>query len=649
MDIQIVKQFADSFPLDKQLTESVEGINKSVTSLLKLTDKGLKEKRRRYNDEKAAKKKEKRDEKRREADLAREDKKIEKKIKKAEKKEDSLFDKLLKWGAVGAGIAGIGGLAYIFRDEIAGAIGGIVQDIKDEIGKQLKNIQEDLTEWATNAVAQFGKDLASFAASPIKAVEERLQIQRGGMGTTESGIEFGYDDVVHFAREQEAFLRDNGITGEGADAQLARYNDLQRAMFEHKRLNDELYKKRQALERLRKANGNKERRKEERILKLEAEISELVNDKAYAQGRVTELWGLLGITDQKLLERQGVETNQRQTGGVINSVNDPAPLAHRPTNSQRVSGGLDVPPIKRQTGGAVKQATKVLMKDEALSSLTKGPNDYIMPGGTSVVSRTPWSAVKDNTPVHAYKDSVGQTTIGWGSTYYDNIMNGKQPVKMGDTITKKKADGVLEKNVSGLAQKYSQEMKFWEKMTQTQKAGLLTLGYNAPNAPIGSFPKLTNALQRGNMSVAADNIGRGGPNAARIAEERRMILSGPKDLTQVPDRAAAPKVKRTQSQSQPNMLQQFASWVSQPFTRRQTGGIVGGKGSKMTARLSEANSQHSAAKVMTARPVVVVKRRSPAPVPSGSSAFPQSGTTKQGLNMVEASQTLHRIQSGSKY
>ena len=142
-------------------------------------------------------------------------------------------------------------------------------------------------------------------------------------------------------------------------------------------------------------------------------------------------------------------------------------------------------------------------------------------------------------------------------------------------------------------------------------------------------------------------VGRGGPNAARIAEERRLILSGPRDLTQVPDRAAAPKVKRVQNQ--PNLLQQFASWVSQPFTRRQTGGIVGGKGNRMTARLSEANSQHSAAQVMTARPVVVVKRRTPAAVPSGSNAFPQSGTKKQGLNMVEASQTLHRLQSGSKY
>ena len=185
-----------------------------------------------------------------------------------------------------------------------------------------------------------------------------------------------------------------------------------------------------------------------------------------------------------------------------------------------------IKPIRRQHGCAVKSATKILMKDEALSSLSKGSNDYVKPGGNSVVSRTPWSSVTPNTPIHAYKDSVGQTTIGWGSTYYDNIMNGKQPVKMGDTITKKKADSVLASNVAGLAKTYSEEMKYWNKMSEKQKAGLLTLGYNAPNAPIGAFPKLT-AAQSGNMDAAADSIDRGGPNASRIAEERRMILSGP--------------------------------------------------------------------------------------------------------------------------
>ena len=116
------------------------------------------------------------------------------------------------------------------------------------------------------------------------------------------------------------------------------------------------------------------------------------------------------------------------------------------------------------------------------------------------------------------------------------------------------------------------------------------------------------ALQAGDMNAAARNIDRGGPNAARIAEERRMILAGPKDLTQV--KATAPTTPKIQTvQQQPNALQRFANWVSQPFTRRQTGGIVGGKGSSITSRFSQANTQHNASSPLVVRPVVVVKRR----------------------------------------
>ena len=54
-------------------------------------------------------------------------------------------------------------------------------------------------------------------------------------------------------------------------------------------------------------------------------------------------------------------------------------------------------------------------------------------------------------------------------------MNGKQPVKMGDTIPKKKADDVLANNVSGLADAYSAKMKYWGKMSKEQKQVLLRL------------------------------------------------------------------------------------------------------------------------------------------------------------------------------
>ena len=629
----------------EEVVESISSISKVVSEIFDIDQKSLKEKKRRYEDEKKDAKKKERNERRTAADIAREERKVQKRIKKAEKKEETLFDKLLKFGAIGLGVGGLGALGFAFKDEIKEAIDGIVRDIKDKIAEELKKIADELGKWAQKQLSQFGTELLNFLGKPVKAVVETAQDWRGGQGTTESGIQFGYSDVVSFAREQESFLRDNGVTGEGADQQLEKYNELQRAMFTQKNLNDRLYSARLRLSRLEGATGRDARNKEERLVKLRKEIAKLENDKIYAQGRVTELWGNLGITDQKLLERQGVEQNQRQRGGTINAANDPTKgdmLARRPNSTQLA----DFSGLKLQNGGAVKSATKILMKDEALSSLSRGSNDYVKPGGRSVVSRTPWESVNPNTSIHAYRDSVGQPTIGWGSTYYDNIMSGKDPVRMGDTITKKRADVVLTNNVAGLAQTYSKKMRYWKRMSDQQKAGLLSLGYNAPNAPIGSYRNLTAALNRGDMVGAANNIQRRGPNAARIAEERRLILSGPKDLTQVKEPTKAP-VKAVAPQQNP--LQQFANWISQPF-RRQKGGVIGKNPNSYAMRLSEANSGFmSNGGGIPSRPVVVVKRQPQMPPVEPAAAPGVSGGGSDGINMVDAASALHRIQSGAKF
>ena len=156
---------------------------------------------------------------------------------------------------------------------------------------------------------------------------------------------------------------------------------------------------------------------------------------------------------------------------------------------------------KLQQGGAVGKAVAHIKKDEALSSLTKGKNDYVKPGGTSTISKTPWSSIKGDTKLHAYADKYGVATIGWGNTFYDNICSGKQPVKMGDTITKNKADKIMDTNVSALANDYSKEIPHWNKMSDSQKAGLISMGYNAPNFySSNSFaPRLKAALKSGDM------------------------------------------------------------------------------------------------------------------------------------------------------
>lgn len=204
----------------------------------------------------------------------------------------------------------------------------------------------------------------------------------------------------------------------------------------------------------------------------------------------------------------------------------------------KMGGGTNIPKFVNnvqmaQGGGMIGKASHHLKQDEALSSLSKGMNDFIKPGGRSVMSKINWGNIKPETPVHSYVDSVGQPTIGWGSTFYDSILSGKKPVKMGDSITKKQADGILNTNLGNLAKTYSQKIPFWKKMSDNQKAGVLTLGYNAPYGPIGAFPKLTDALMKGDMQSAAVNIQRSGPSAARLSIEKQLLLSGPKDLSKV--------------------------------------------------------------------------------------------------------------------
>lgn len=211
---------------------------------------------------------------------------------------------------------------------------------------------------------------------------------------------------------------------------------------------------------------------------------------------------------ERMIRQAGVDPLAYNIGSNANK-----PRSINPRNLIGLSGG-----------GEIGTATHHLKQDEALSSLTPGINDFTRPGSSK------WSKLTTNTPVHSYIDSVGKPTIGWGSTYYDSILNGKKPVKRGDTITKGKADNILSTNVSNLSKEYSTKIPHWNKMSNNQKAGLLVLGYNAPNGPIGAYPKLTNALQQGDIKSAAQNLQRGGPNAARIALERSLLMSGPLNL-----------------------------------------------------------------------------------------------------------------------
>jgi GH24 family phage-related lysozyme (muramidase) len=214
---------------------------------------------------------------------------------------------------------------------------------------------------------------------------------------------------------------------------------------------------------------------------------------------------------------------------------------------------------------AINISANLIKKEEALSSVSPGKNDYIVPGGKSVVSGTDWSNIGPKTKIYAYPDSYGIPTIGWGATFYDGITSGKKSVKLGDSITKENADKILANNIGILAEKYSKEIANWSKMSPQQQSAILSIGYNAgPNAPLGAYPKLSAAIKSGNMVEVANNVTRSGPSAERLANERKLLLSGPKDLTK--ETVVASKPTTSIGKNQPNIFQQLGSVLGSIFS-----------------------------------------------------------------------------------
>jgi GH24 family phage-related lysozyme (muramidase) len=241
-------------------------------------------------------------------------------------------------------------------------------------------------------------------------------------------------------------------------------------------------------------------------------------------------------------------------GGLVGSKSAPRITNN---NQTKFNPSLNLP--------AVNLAVGKLKHDEALSSLTKGSNDYIRPGGKSVVSGTPWAKVTGNTPLHSYLDSQGVPTIGWGATFYDSLFKGSKQVKMGDVITKTRADNVFQSQVMDLANTYSTKIKFWPQMSNEQRAGLLLTGFNAPMGPIGAYPKLTSSLEMGRMKDVATNVQRGGPSATRIQMERSLLMSGPMDLSKVKAQPAAGAAKPKEQPKPKNIIQRIGDSFNNLF------------------------------------------------------------------------------------
>ena len=197
----------------------------------------------------------------------------------------------------------------------------------------------------------------------------------------------------------------------------------------------------------------------------------------------------------------------------------------------------------KQTGGAIGKATHYIRDHEALASLTPGKWDWIKPvaGAKSYATKKPWESVNDNTPIYPYRDRGAKKTptIGWGTTWLNGMMSGQNPVTMSTpAMPKKKADEHLTKDVASLTNHLAKTISYWKHLTESQKAGFISIGYNAgQNAHItkstSKFFPYRDAIKSGNLNrvISPDVMPHYKERNSRRKDEINMLKDGPMDYS----------------------------------------------------------------------------------------------------------------------
>ena len=165
-------------------------------------------------------------------------------------------------------------------------------------------------------------------------------------------------------------------------------------------------------------------------------------------------------------------------------------------------------------------------------------NDYVKPGGLSVISNTPWDTITDDTLLYPYDDGTGVPTIGYGSAAMRGITFDTNPIPV------RQAKAWLKDDINRISTGLSENIKWWDSMTDEQKAGLIMFEYNAGegNSYISGkgYPSLVRALEEGNIRAAIEEIQRTGPAQSRIDVEQELLRSGPQQI--VGPKIVGPKI-----------------------------------------------------------------------------------------------------------
>ena len=186
--------------------------------------------------------------------------------------------------------------------------------------------------------------------------------------------------------------------------------------------------------------------------------------------------------------------------------------------------------------GGISGAIKFIKKHEGLGAFVPGTGggnflaDYIGDGMSHSIKGTKRSvAYNPSTKLFSYIDTEGVDTLGYGTTFYDDIFGGSQPVKRGDTSTVGRMESIMNMHVKQIYDQYNEWYPLFKHFKPNQQAGIISYLYNrGPNAIVGYGP-MRRAMNAGLVHDLAHeieiDIESVGPK--RRKEEADLLRSGP--------------------------------------------------------------------------------------------------------------------------
>lgn len=260
-------------------------------------------------------------------------------------------------------------------------LGGLLAIIGVGIGAKLIAFTSGLIGLTTTLIGLLGPFglgavLAALAAVGTaflldKYVKPMMQNQVGGVGFTQTGLAFGYEDVVDLRDDFNNFANDKGWPDEWKRPRLNMFDDLMASMRENKKINDDLFRAKEQLEMYQSKVGTPEGMKQGaqgQVNRLNKLIAKLENDKRYSNKMVTQNWMRLQITDEQLSEtiRSNDRMAVRTPGAVDPSLRrEPGPRPASPGTESSVGAMAQ----RAMVGSGIKKSKEGFNTDSKASQL----------------------------------------------------------------------------------------------------------------------------------------------------------------------------------------------------------------------------------------------------------------------------------------